>query len=828
MFRLSFACILSGCLLTSFVRGDSPFLRSGETALRHQLYEVAEDHFQRVLNNESAPEPDRAAAALGVVRSRLAAGRLTEAAEAFPLVPAGLTPALRRQRDLVEAELMFQEGRNEEALGKLDTLPAQGDESDLTVMRLRSRTLMALGRHEEAEQELGRGLLSHPDSTGLKRERAELAAQLGDAARATALWRELSEGPMPSPDTQMAHIRLTEQALRVSDTAAARRHLDLLLGYDALSPSLNLHVYPLAARVLRAEGKPDEAAKLFLAWEKQLGEAGLVSEARIRRAHALILSGEWEEGRRILRDLIALRGDHPLLATAWLTLAESLVEAGQLSAAAESFEEYLTVFTSPEGQRRAMLGLAQLREAQGRWMEADVFYQQLLARLPEGAAEDRNRFQLKSADMLLAQGQHEAARARYLKVVERLPGDPRVPRIRFQAALALGRAGSLDQALDELAGIRFRYPDSEYAERALLEQATILMRFLRLERALGVYDAYLERYPQGSFVAHALTDKGLVAYRLGIFDLALRQFDEVLERFPDHARAEQAFFLRGWALYFLGHDEDALRVGQEFLQRFPDSSYRDDVRFWLAEHALNRGNAAQALTAFRSIAAESTQPSAVSKARYLAGHAAFAQGDLQTAIEEFREAVRLTPEAPHAAEALFFKGDALTVLNRFDEAIVVFEQLLGRYPSTTTALAARGRLGDCHFTLGEKDPARFQHALNAYRAVEESAGAPPDLRLQASYKIAVTLAALNRHDEALSQYLHVVYRFLENPGRYGSESEGYFNQAATSAGHIYEQRQDWRRAIQIYRHVVDADIQPASRGAEQRIQNLRREHLIFF
>lgn len=804
-------------------------LASAETAWRHNLPDIARNHFQRALDLPGTSPNQQALARLGLARALLHLPDLPNARQSLAAFPPNADPVLGLHKRLLDIQITLLDNNPAEALALLESLPPVPPALTPLKTQLHAETLHALGQTPEAVTLLREQLALTPDPA-LQARLARLLEHQNLPAEALTLWQELAAGEPRLRHTQEAILHLARHALAQNDLQTARSLITPLIESGSIPPALETQLYPLWIEALEAAEQYTEAAETLLAWENILPPVADPLPLRLRRARNLIAAGTPEPAETLLRQLIATRGDQPALADAWLHYAQTLQTAGQLPQALEAYQTYLAAFTDPDGILQATLRLAALHETKGDLPEA----QRLLERawtLAPPSSPLRPELLLKWADTFLARNDLPAARERYEQFLTLFgPDHPLAPRARFQAALCLARTETLDQALRELTRLRLEHPQHPVAERALLQQAVLLVRFLRLEQALGLFDAYLDQYPDGQFVPDALTDKGIAAYRLGFFELALLQFETVLRDFPGHPRAEQAFFMRGWALYLLENVDEALQVGRTFLETYPDSPFAPDVRFWLGEHAFNRGQFDQAAETFLLIANSAPTPSTQSKARYLAGRAAMGQGQFQTAVEHFSKALELLPDAPHSPEALFHQGDALTELNRFDDAILVFEHLIQRHPATTLALAAKGRIGDCHFTLGERqDPARLQQALSAYRLVEESSGAPLNLRFQALYKTALTLQTLGRTDDALSQYLLVLHRFRQDRPRLDPESAAYyFNRAATSASQIYEQRREWRSAIQIYREIIDAGLQPAAREAEERIQNLRREHRILF
>jgi TolA-binding protein len=210
-------------------------------------------------------------------------------------------------------------------------------------------------------------------------------------------------------------------------------------------------------------------------------------------------------------------------------------------------------------------------------------------------------------------------------------------------------------------------------------------------------------------------------------------------------------------------------------------------------------------------------------ALFWAGRSAAALKEYLRAIEHYNKLPQRYPESPKLAETRFAQGDALSELGQFAGAILAFDEVIRNYPDSYLADLARGRKGDCQFTLGSEDPERYREALASYQGVLQSPQTSPDLQWQAEYKIGRCYQKLGRSEDAFEQYMKVVYGFLGHSGRKDAGAMIWFTRAAFSAAEIMEHDGRWREAVNIYKRVIEAGV-PAAGDARQRIQKIRLEH----
>lgn len=820
---MRFGSLLFIILLSLAVRGGNGLdtLELAEMALRDRMIESAEARFAKLI--EQAEDPVvRFQGVLGLVRTRLAQGRVDEASDLLSELPPAPNHPLGHRANLLRADAAILQGDVEQADALLAITPPLSGQWEVMRIRVLARKHFLSGDVERAITLLK----EERDEPALVLEHAALLSRSGREDEAMDLWKHLSEGPQNRMETQKGLLEMAKFHMAREEWTEASELLDRLIRQEGVREELETEVYPALIRSLEQEGAYEKAAAYLRAFEQKIGDESLKGLLQAKRVQNLIFARDLEAADRHLQEWIALRGDQPELAKAQLLLANTYMDRGKLEEAKEAYQRYLSVFTDPMGNLKAESGLAKVEELLGNWTEAERLYERAWkASLEE--SEPAPALLVKWGDMALIRDRIEAAIERYELFLDRYPDHDLAPLAQLQLSTAIAATRNVTAALDLLAQLRLKYPGTDYAERALLHRAVLLDRALRLEQALGAYDAYLERHPQGTFAVDAMTDKGIAAYRLGLFDLALRLFSQVQETYPAHARAEQAASLIGWSYYLKGMDSEARRAGEAFLTRHPDSSFAPQVRFWLAEVSYNQGEFDKASEDFLILTREEIPVPLRSKAHYLAGRSLLAAKKLEPALEQFIKSRSVHQDAPHAEDALFYTGDALTELGRFDEAILIFDQLIRAYPDSYLVYAARGRMGDCQYTLGEKDPTRYLEALNTYKLVEESKEATLELRIQAMFKIGRTLNALDRSEDARSQFLKMLHLYMQHRGRLGAEAGAWFVRGVAETAQSFERKGEYREAIKVYRLLVESDLPQAGEGA-RRIEDLRREHLILF
>jgi tetratricopeptide (TPR) repeat protein len=86
------------------------------------------------------------------------------------------------------------------------------------------------------------------------------------------------------------------------------------------------------------------------------------------------------------------------------------------------------------------------------------------------------------------------------------------------------------------------------------------------------------------------------------------------------------------------------------------------------------------------------------------------------------------------------QGDLLRRLGDFAAAQRIYEELINNQSQHPEILSAQMALADCHRALAAGDVSHFESAATALERLRDLASAPPDLRVEAGFKLGDLLA----------------------------------------------------------------------------------------
>lgn len=213
------------------------------------------------------------------------------------------------------------------------------------------------------------------------------------------------------------------------------------------------------AEALRADGRPDDARALLLAFEREHPDDPMTPEAALAAAR---IAAESETGldtaMEELQRLVVRHPDTRAAHKALLDIGEFAQIAGDHEQALRAFGAIRLVETSPGLARQNSIQIAQALMSLGRYGQAILEYDSLLRDHPK--LELRSDIMMNLADALMATGEYE-------------------------------RGGKI---FEESAR---RFSEPHVRARALLHQGLCLEMLGRTDRARAVYDGVIAAWPDG-------------------------------------------------------------------------------------------------------------------------------------------------------------------------------------------------------------------------------------------------------------------------------------------------------------------------------------------
>ncbi|MEI6807225.1 MAG: tetratricopeptide repeat protein [bacterium] len=799
------------------------FLKTGQAAMEDGFYGLAEGIFQSYLasTTNGTPESDRAAILLakayhGQKKFTEMIALLSPVGDAASAYWRAMAQYELKQYDKVAVSLADFSGKY------------RNDSYAIHALRLLADCHLQNGNTNEALQVFAQinampGNQADHGASTLDWARTLTAA--GQHARAQDVLSRLIARSPETDDSRQARLLLCRILTNSGNPKEAETVLAPLIEQGDVEPAHKTAALILLAGIRESQGKLAEATNALST------AVGLAPDRLLKRRGEIALGGlllkmkQLDEGAAMLKPYIAANPPDPAAQALQIELAAAFLQAGDADRAVEAYQHYLETFSDKPGRAEAFSGKGWallLRQKPAYEEAADAFRQ---AYLLFTAPADKVKCLIKTADCRFSNGQFGLAAQAYEQVLSDFPDSTLVPQAMFQIAECAARTKKPVDAEKFFRTVIATNPAGPFADQALLRIAEIKEDQGELTAALAVYDQLMTSYTNSALWAEALLARGLINYRSLLFETALGDFEKLVNRFPQAEAAEQAAYLRCRCLQVLGPEEKSLAAWRTFLHTYPASKkWTPQVLFRLGEYAFNHGSFKEAEKQFADIAAVYTNSTIAPAALLAAGRSAAKQKEYLNSIEYFSKLVTIYPSWPGLAKARYEQGDATTELGEYAKAILIFEEIINKHGGSDLVEMAWFRKADCEFALGTGDTNRYESAIASYKLVAEKSLAPPDLKLQAQYKIGACLQKMQRYEEAMEQlYSKVMIPYLDDPRQILREypaCQVWFTRAAFDIVERRETQKKWQDAIRILKRIVDAGV-PAADEAKKRIDKIR-------
>ena len=278
----------------------------------------------------------------------------------------------------------------------------------------------------------------------------------------------------------------------------------------------------------------------------------------------------------------------------------------------------------------------------------------------------------------------------------------------YQKAVIEGLMGRTTNKIVALEKIASQYPESEYADDALLQLGTTYQEIGQLSKASEPLKTLLRNYRgKSDLISKALLRLGLISYNQGSLDAAINYYKQVFSSNPEASEANLALAaLEEIYVDDLGRADDYFAF-LETVQGNVESEVRDSINFRAAESQFENAN-------------------------------------YERAVNSYTDYIRKFPRGRYLLPAYYHRAESYSVLRQYTEALFDYEEVVDKGPSSyyLKALEKAAIIAYNH----EQD---FSQAFNLYSQLEE-ASTSPDTRFEAQLGALRSAYRIGRTDAVYS------------------------------------------------------------------------------
>jgi tetratricopeptide (TPR) repeat protein len=531
-------------------------------------------------------------------------------------------------------------------------------------------------------------------------------------------------------------------------------------------------------------------------------------------------------------DLEKKSADILLLGTAILNF-----ETKKFNQAKKTYDELLGLSSDPLVLFQAYLGKGDCLYAQAEYKQAIAVYEEVLSRFSaENIPPDiSDKLHYGLAWAFLKEGEFKPAIEEFQKIARQT--EDKI--VKVSALCQIGDAyqdsGEYLKAQETYDNILKDYPDSFYGDYVQYQLGITLLKLSNYEGAILAFKALKKNFPDSKLTDDAYYALGLAYFQRQDYNASKETFEKFADDFKDSALRPQAMYLLGTSLYnlakyseaaaafrdvirFYGHDtqlaqkaeyeiadcyyqmgneKEAIERFKALRARYPDSSLSAEVVWWLGEFYYRQKNLELAQRYFFSIIKDFPNSSLVADAYYVLGSIYTEEAKYEEAIDHFKTAMQtgksdLTGQAAIAVADIYLKQD------KFDAALKTYQQVLGDYPNLSGLIYPK--IADLHFRLND-----YSQALDYYNKSLNLVSIREVSRIQ--FNIAEVLETQGEIPESIENYLKVTYLYAED--------QDLAVKALLRVAQIYEDRENFKEALSIYKRIDSMDTEEAKYARER-------------
>ena len=650
----------------------------------------------------------------------------------------------------------------------------------------------------------------------------QMAAARGDMKSAVAAF-EKGDSLLGTNKLARAGNAVTwSAALMAAGSAAEARKVLERSGAAAAGGVVGAEAKLLLSEMLAKSSDTNDVARANALLAELAGNGAAGGEVRRRAGYALAAvelskKATFRKGSERTVALVREFPDAPESRDAMLRFGNAQLAAGDAAAAEKTYRDFLDAYPDAAFDAHALEGRAWALLKLGRTGEAIGTFE----RAAKTASNDvvRARCLFKEGDAFVADGRMGEAADAYGRAAKAAAGEF-AERALFHQADACYRAGRVEAAgktFQELADKTQSVMRAQSALRLAMAEAAADQS----GKAVKMYTIAVESARDDGVRARALVGRGRMLYRTYSYKEAAADFAAAAK--TGRVSADEMDFLVALCMYGEGREAEARREVEKISARVTDPALGADLELWLAKCDFVQGEWDSAEKRFAACSSNTVDAARSADALVWAAKTAMRRNAFEAVVDYVAAAKNKGLSGTALASALVLQGEALVELARFDQAVLVLERAALAAPDDDAVRRAATLKADALFAMGADNDARYQAALDAYRAALRDARLSPGEALAVQFKIGRTLEKLRRTKEADAQYYQNVVKAF-NDGRkekkwYDDAARAFFTRAAFALADREAARGERQKAVNILRYVETSGL-PAAKDATSKIKEL--------
>lgn len=455
-----------------------------------------------------------------------------------------------------------------------------------------------------------------------------------------------------------------------------------------------------------------------------------------------------------------------------------------------------------------ILGQAMLMSQTNRVYEAKKLYEQLINITKDNLIIVQAY--LGKADALYNLAEYAQAEIVYKEGLEKIDKvvirasipDELTDKLRYNLALTYIKQGKINLGVDILEEMIDKSNDQTKKINMLFQAGEAYKDTNEFTKAENIYAEILKLSPDSSYADYLQYQIGFLQLKKSDYNAALDSFKLMIKNYPQSKFIADAVYSSAVAYFQKANYLASSEMFSRFQNEFKDSPLRAQALYMLATSLISLGRINEALSVYKSITNFYPRDiELIQKTEYEIADCYYKLGQEDEAVSRFKLLRTKYPDSKLTPDILFWIGQYYYRHNELNLARRYFDSLVKDFPNSHLSADVFYALGKCNYKLGDYEEAKVSYSKSLTIADAKDIA---DIR----FGLAEVLEAESEIDEAIQQYLLAADLYAQVP---------LCVQALLRAARLYEDKEEFKEALKIYKQIIDKGTQEA-KFAQERIE----------
>jgi len=654
-------------------------------------------------------------------------------------------------------------------------------------------------------------------------------AQVGKFKPAVETFKSLIEKYPDEPQSKDAAFKLIECLYNLKEYSELKikiKPVFKLYGGDALRLP---YLYFYLAESEYYLDNLNQAAKNYFMSAQTFKEPKAQALARLGLGWSYLKLTKYKEAEEVLAEIKSSNLDKKSLDILLLGQAVLMSLTNRVYEAKKLYQQVIDLSTDPLISLQAYLGKADAHYNLAEYDQAIKVYKGGLDKInQEGLKESLpleliNKLRYNLGLAYIKQGQINASVEIFNSIIEK--DDDQVIRINllFQIGQAYYDVDEFMEAEKIYAKIIKLYPQAAYLDYAQYQLGSLQFKRLNYNEAIVSFKELLKKYPQSKFLPDALYTLGSIYFQQANYAKSGEIFVRFQNEFKDSPLRAQALYMLGTVLisqgkinealsvfrdlskldsldiellqkaeyeiadcyYKLGQENEALSRFKLLRTKYPNSKLAVDIMWWLGQYYYRSKDLNLARRYFGSLIQDFPNSQLTADAFYMIGLISTDENKFEPAVDNFKMAIKLG-KVELRGQAAVALADIYSRKGKFQEALVQYNAIIKDTPELGKLLLPL--IAQAYYKVGNFPQAKsFYFKSLEVATLQETA----DIR----FNLAEVFEANSELEAAIQQYLLAADLYVQAPQ--------LFVRSLLRAGKIYEDKENFKEALKIYKRIIE-------------------------